>query len=61
MGQYLVRRVGDQLWLGERPLMPEETRESIDAYLELSGSTCRDLEFEGPEVRAAFEAAYGPI
>jgi hypothetical protein len=61
MGQFLVRNVGGTIWLGERPLMAEETRESIDTYLELSGSTCRDLEFESPDVRAEFEATYGPI
>jgi hypothetical protein len=61
MGQFLVRRAGESLWLGERPLMPEETRKSIDTYLELSGSTCRDLEFESADVRYEFEATYGPI
>ena len=61
MGQFLVRRVGETLWLGERPLMPEETLQSIDTYLELGGSTIRDLEFESAEVRAEFEAKYGPI
>jgi hypothetical protein len=61
MGQFLVRRVDERLWLGERPLLPEEMRASIDTYLELSGSTCRDLEFESADVRAEFEAKYGPI
>jgi hypothetical protein len=41
--------------------MTEETRASIDAYVELNGSTGRDLEFESAEVRAAFEAKYGVI
>jgi hypothetical protein len=61
MGQFLVRRVGETLWLGERPLLPEETRQSIDSYLELSGSTSRDLEFETDDVRTEFEARYGVI
>ena len=43
MGHFLVRDVSGTLWLGERPLLPEETRESINTYLELSGSTCGTL------------------
>jgi hypothetical protein len=61
MRQFLVRQVGEALWLGERPLMPEETRASIETQLELSGSTMRDLEFESAAVRDEFEARYGLV
>jgi hypothetical protein len=61
MAQFLVRRVGEVLWVGERPLMPEETRESLEEHLLLIGSTFRDLGFEGADVRAEFEARFGAI
>jgi hypothetical protein len=61
MGQFLVRRVRETLWLGERQLLPEETRESIDTYLELGGSSAQDLEFEDADARAEFEAKYGSV
>ncbi|MDP9220769.1 MAG: hypothetical protein M3P23_09535 [Actinomycetota bacterium] len=61
MGQFLIRRVGEGLWMGERQLMPEETRESLEQYLLLTGSTLRDLAFENADVRAEFEARFGLI
>jgi hypothetical protein len=51
MGQFLVRVVGDTMWLAERPLTPEETRSSIDAYLELSGSTAGISSSRAPRAR----------
>lgn len=61
MGQFPVRRVGTDMWLDERPLLPEETRESLEEYLLLTGSTFRDLAFESPDVRAEFEARFGAV
>jgi hypothetical protein len=61
MGPMLVRAVGESLWLDDRQLRPEETRASIDTYLELTGSTLQDLTFDSPGVKAQFEARYGPI
>jgi hypothetical protein len=61
MGQFPVRKVGDTLWLGERPIMPEETRASLEEFLALSGATFRDVAFSNDEDQAAFEARFGPV
>jgi hypothetical protein len=61
MEPVVVRAIGGSLWLDDRQLFPEETRESIDSYLELTGSTLGDLAFDSPGAKAEFEARYGPL